>query len=99
MVDINGLRCHNITLSKFSLPYYEMHLCCFSLITSEKFRPTSRYSYQLVEEVMNITSISIAFNVDTLIRNENVISEERKTKKRLKQSCMWSKLRALNIKW
>ena len=32
----------------------------------------------------NAVSISIAFSLDFLIRNENIISEERKTKNRLK---------------
>ena len=32
----------------------------------------------------NAISISIAFSFDFLIRNENIISEEHKTKRRLK---------------
>ena len=32
----------------------------------------------------NAVSISIAFSFDFLIRNENIISKERKTKNRLK---------------
>ena len=32
----------------------------------------------------NVISISIAFSINILIRNENIISEERKTKNRLK---------------
>ena len=83
-----------------------MHLCCFSLITSEIFQLTNRYRYQLVGEVMmdmfsikeiiqrvtlwipkgmkNAISVSVAFNVHILIRNENTISEKGKTKNRLK---------------
>ena len=32
----------------------------------------------------NVISISIAFSVDTLIRNEHIISKKHKTKDRLK---------------
>ena len=29
-----------------------MHLCCFSLITADKFQSTNRYRYQFVGEVI-----------------------------------------------
>ena len=45
----------------------------------------------------NAVSISIAFSLDFFIRNENIISEERKTKNRLKKTCMKSELQALKV--
>ena len=83
-----------------------MHLCRFSLITSEIIRLTYQCRYQFVEDVMrdilstkevlksatlqipkgikNAVFIPIPFRVDILIRNENIVSKEYKTKKDLK---------------
>ena len=73
-----------------------MHLCCFALITSEILQLTNRGSYDgyFKHKRNNQTcdpwdsqgtekkavSISIAFSVGILFKNENMISEERKTK-------------------
>ena len=50
-------------------------------------------------EWINAVSISIAFSLEFLIRNENIIFEERKTKNRLKLSFMRNELQALKVWW
>ena len=58
-----------------------------------------RATLSIPKGIKNAVSISIAFSLDVLIRNENITFEERKTKNRSKQSCMWSELQAFKVGW
>ena len=46
----------------------------------------------------NTVPVSIGFCLDFFIRNENVTSEECKTKNRLKKYCIWGKLQVFKVR-
>ena len=50
-------------------------------------------------EKKNANSISVSFCLDFSIRNENITSDECKTKNRLKKYCMYCELQAFKDGW